>query len=62
MKNILFKKECKSLLNVALLKEKLQVEFNELKEIYMRAYEKAKQTNKIPIQVLMYKINFKEFI
>ncbi len=43
--------ECKSLLNMALLKEKLHIEFDEVKEVYSRAYEKAKSSSKIDLQV-----------
>ena len=55
--NILLK-ECKSLLNIAIIKEKLSVEFNEIKEIYMKAYKKAKEivNNEISLKLQVYLI------
>jgi len=40
-----------SLLNVCSIKEKLRVEFTDLKETYLKAYKKAKETTKILLQV-----------
>ena len=49
-------KECKSLLNIAIIKEKLSVEFNDIKEIYMKAYKKAKEivNNEISLKLQVY--------
>ena len=44
-------KEIKSYLNLANLKEKLKVEFDDLKEIYMKAYELAKSLSNTYLQV-----------
>jgi hypothetical protein len=35
------------LLNIAVIKEKLSVEFAELKDVYMKAYQKAKEISNI---------------
>ena len=43
--------ECKSLLNIALLKEKLHAEFDELKQLYTKAYEKAREASNTQLQL-----------
>jgi NF-kappa-B inhibitor-like protein 2 len=43
--------ECKSLLNIAILKEKVQVEFEQLENIFKRAHEKAKEASNIQLQL-----------
>ncbi len=42
--------ECKSLLNIALLKEKLHMEFDEIERVYSRAYEKAKEASNAQLE------------
>jgi len=48
-----------SLLNVCSIKEKLKVEFTELKEIYLKAYKTAKDASKIHLQVRINTKNIK---
>jgi hypothetical protein len=54
----IFLKECKSLLNIAIIKEKLSAEFNAIKEIYMKAYKKAKEivNNETSLKLQVYLI------
>lgn len=46
---------CVSLLNVASIQEKLSVDFVELKEVFMNAYKKAKETSKVKLQIKVMK-------
>jgi hypothetical protein len=43
------------------LKEKLRLEFNEIKDTYNRAYEKARNSSKIDLQVTLSLIDQKTF-
>lgn len=44
---------------MAVLKEKLQAEFDELKKIYTKAYEKAERINNSTLRVNLIPINLK---
>ena len=47
---ICIRKACKSLLNVAIIKEKLNASFEDLQATYSKAYEKAKLTGNSSLQ------------
>lgn len=42
--------ECKSWLNIAHLKEKLHMEFNEIESVYLKAYDKAKEASNYQLE------------
>jgi hypothetical protein len=46
-------KVCKSLINIAYIKEKMKCEFSELKSIYETALEKAKLAKSNALQVMI---------
>jgi hypothetical protein len=46
-------KVCKSLINIAYIKEKVKCEFSELKSIYETALEKAKLAKSNALQVMI---------
>lgn len=51
--------ECKSLMNIAVLQEKLHLGFTDIKETYFKALKKAKEASNLKLQLKILKL-FKE--
>lgn len=46
-----YESSCKSLINIAYIKEKLKYDFDEIRSVYEAAFEKARAANNYALQV-----------